>query len=213
MSKLMSKEEWEVLNFIEERYMKRSKFPMVSTISKETKIDQVTVVKCLSSPLVQQSLTARGIPWQFLDEDRLTPQQIACLQMVLNVTDTRTIKQKLESLGINVSTYHGWKKQPHFMEAYRDLSEKLYGESLPEVHQALIKKAIEGDHQAQKLMLAIAGRWDDKKSVESLNVRFVLIKVLEVIQRHVHDKDTLESIAREFEVILSPDQTQAQINQ
>ncbi|SRR5258708_2217775 len=206
MAKLLNKDEWEILNFIEERYMKRSQFPTVTTISKFTKIDQVRVVECLSSPILQKSLDARGIPWQFLDEDRLTPMQLACLQMVLNITDTRSIAQKLQSLGINISTYHGWKKQPHFMEAYRELSEKLYGESIPEVHQALIKKAVEGDHQAQKLMLAISGRWDDKKSLEAMNVRFVLMKVLEVIQRHVHDKDTLESIAREFEVILAPEQ-------
>lgn len=206
LSKLLSKDEWNILNFIEERYSRRQQFPHLSTISKELKIDQVKVVDCLSNPLMQKSLTIRGIPWEFLEEDRLTPMQLAAIQCILNISDQRTIADKLRGLGINLSTYYGWKKQPHFAEVYREQSERLYGEAIPEVHQSIIKNAVDGDFKSQKLMLAIAGRWDDKKSVESLNVKFVLIKVLEVIQKHVHDKDSLEAIAREFEVILSPDQ-------
>lgn len=206
MSKLLSRDEWTILNFIEERHMKKGQFPHLSTISKECKVDQVKVVEALSNPLMQKSLDARGIKWQQLDEYRLTPQQLATLQSLLNIADNRSIADKLRSLDINISTYYGWTKQPHFMEAYRELSEKLYGESIPAVHKAVIQKAVEGDHQAQKLMLAIAGRWDDKKSVEAVNIRFVLMKVLEVIQKHVLDKDTLKAIAEEFEVIVNPEQ-------
>lgn len=204
MSQLLSIEQWNVLNFVDEHHFKTGQFPPLSLIARKTKVDQVTIVECLSSPLVQKSLEARGIQWDIVDDDRLTPRQLACIQLLLNVTDPRSIKEKLESLGISQSTYYGWKKQPYFMTAYRQASENLYGESLPEVHRSLIQNAVHGDFQSQKLMLAISGRWDSSKSVEGMNVQFVLMRVLEVIQKHVRDKDALEAIAGEFELLMNP---------
>jgi hypothetical protein len=209
MSALLSKNEWEVLHFIEEQHLKSGQFPALSLISRKTGVDQVTVVEALSNPTMQKSLEARGIQWDIVDDDRLTARQLSCIQLLLNVTDQRTIKDKLESLGIPQSTYSGWKKQPYFMAAYRQASENLYGESIPEVHRSLIQNAIHGDINSQKLMLAISGRWDTSKSVEGMNVQFVLMKVLEVIQRHVRDKDALEAIAGEFEELLSPNNNKA----
>lgn len=202
--KLLTKEEWEILNCIEEFHLRAGKFPALSTIAKRTGIDQVLIVESLSNPLLQRSLEARGINFNLVDDERLKPVQLAAIQLLLNVTDTRNIKEKLASLGVKSATYQGWKKQPYFMAAYREASENLYGESLPEVHRSLVSNAIEGDLSSQKLVLAISGRWDTSKSVEGMNVQFVLMKVLEVIQKHVKDKDALEAIAGEFEGLLNP---------
>lgn len=209
MSNLLSENQWNVLTFVEEMHLKNGKFPSLSLISRKTGVDQVSIVECLSDPLMKRSLEARGIQWEVIDDERLSPKQLACIQLLLNVTDGQNIKAKLDSLGISQSTYYGWKRQPYFMQAYREASENLYGESIPEVHRSLIANAVSGDINAQKLMLAISGRWDTAKSVEGMNVQFVLMKVLEVIQRHVRDKDTLEAIAGEFEGILNPETQKA----
>ena len=95
------------------------------------------------------------------------------------------------------------------MEAYREASEALYGEALPEVHRSVIQEAVNGSFVHQKLMLAISGRWDEKKQAEQMNVKIVLMKVLEIIQTHVSDPETLQAIAGEFETILSPEQPKA----
>lgn len=207
MSKLLSKAEWDVLCFIEEQHFKKGEFPSLRNISLSTDVPQVEVSAALNSPLVQAALEARGIDWDpVTKKDQLSPQQIATIQMLLDISDNRSIKAKLASLGIKYAQLQGWKKQPEFMRAYRDASEKLYGEAIPDVNKAVIQAAVDGSYPHQKLMLAIAGRWDEKKSVEAMNVQFVLMKVLEIIQIHVSDPATLEAIASEFEVIINPKQ-------
>jgi hypothetical protein len=202
---MLDKNDWEVINFVEQHWLKKGVFPGLRTISNNTNLSQVDVSSILKSETVQKSLDARGIEWQPVSSDTLKPEQIACIQVLLDISDRRTIGEKLKSLGIPQGTYYGWKKSKKFLEAYREASEALYGEALPEVHRSLIQEAVNGSFVHQKLMLAISGRWDEKKQAEQMNVKFVLMKVLEIIQTHVSDPETLQAIAGEFESILSPE--------
>lgn len=201
----LNADEWAILCFIDEQWLRKHEFPAVQKIMKATHLDMNKVVEAISNPLLQKSLDARGIPWMEVD-DRLTEQQVNCINLVMNGSDQRSISMKLKALGINPGTYNGWKRQPHFLKALRDRSEKLYGESLPEIQKSIIDGAIDGDYQKQKLVMAIAGRWDDKKSVESMNIKFVMVKLLEVIQTHVRDPQALQAIAAEFEGLLGEGQ-------
>lgn len=205
MSKLLSKEEWDVLCYIDQHHMRKGAFPSLRTISRETNVAQVTVSEALKNPIIQKSLTERGIDWAPVSSNVLSGEQIATIQTILDITDKRSISEKLKSLGVHPNKYYGWKKQKNFMEAYREASEALYGESLPEVHRSVIQEAVNGSYNHQKLMLAISGRWDEKKQDEQMNVRYVLMKVLEIIQTHVSDAETLNAIAGEFETILNPE--------
>lgn len=205
MSNLMTQDEWEILCFIEQHWMKRGQFPSLRTISNKTGRSQVGVTYALKNPIVQTALTARGIEWQPVPTDTLNAEQVATIQILLDITDKRSIKEKLKSVGVSSAKYYGWKKQPKFLEAYREASEALYGESLPEVHRSVIQEAINGSYNHQKLMLAISGRWDEKKRDEQMNVRYVLMKVLEILQVHVDNPETLNAIAGEFEAILNPE--------
>lgn len=206
MSKLLTSEEWDVICFIEEQHLRTGKFPSLRLISQKTEVPQVKVSEALQKPLVQKALDARGIHWQPVEKDKLTAEQIACIQKLLDISDTRSIKARLADVGVTYSQYYGWKKQPYFMEAYREAAENLYGESLPEVHRSVIQEATSGSFPHQKLILAMTGVYDEKKS-ENLDVRYILMKVLEVIQIHVSDPKTLEAIAGEFETILNPNKT------
>lgn len=184
--------------------MRTGKFPSLRAISTHTEVPQVRISEILRNPLVQQSLEARGIQWEPVKKDRLTAEQIACIHKLLDISDTRSLKERLADVGVTYAKYYGWKKQPYFMEAYREAAEKLYGEALPEVHRSVIQEAVNGSFPHQKLMLAISGRWDEKKSVEQMNIQFVLMKVLEIIQIHVSDPEKLEAIAQEFEALIGP---------
>lgn len=199
----MNRDEWLVLCAVEEHYMKKEEFPAVSTISRKTQIDQVRVVEALSNPLLQRSLDARGIPWMQVDNS-LSPAQVACINLLLNISDPRSKTMKLKALGISPITFKGWQKQKHFSEAMYDQGKKLFGESVPEIHKALLEKAVDGDMMAIKQVYAMQGIWDDHKSVEQMNIKFVMVKLLEVIQSHVRDPEALQAIASEFEGLLAP---------
>lgn len=197
----LDKDAWNVLTFIEQYWMKKEEFPNPSVISAGTSLDQIMVVDILSSDILHKSLDARGIQWMHVD-DRLTPEQVATINTVLNISDTRSTPAKLKALGVNPNTYKGWNRQRHFKQAMKEQGERLFGETMPEVHKALMDKAIEGDHNAMKLYYAMAGRWDTGKSVETMNIKFVMVKLLEVIQTHVRDPQALQAIALEFEGLL-----------
>lgn len=201
----MSKDEWDVVSCVEQFTMSKGRFPSLRHISNVTNITQVKVSDILKNPIVQTALDNRGIEWRPVSSDLLSPEQVATIQVLLDLSDRRTIKDKLASVGVSPTKYYNWKKTPKFIEAYREASEALYGEALPEVHRSLIQEAVNGSYQHQKLMLAISGRWDEKKQNEQMNVRYVLMKVLEIIQTHVDNPETLNAIAGEFEAILNPE--------
>lgn len=206
MSQVMSSQQWDVLCKVEQYWFKKEDFPATSWLATKTGLDQVTVVEALSSPLVKQSLEARGIPlFSDLEED-LNPRQIACINLVLNVADRRTLSMKLQALGIPASTYYAWKKQKPFSDALKKQGERLFGDTQAEVHVALTKQAIDGDINAIKLYNQMSGRFDSAKSVEKMNVQFVMMKLLEVIQKHVRDPEALKAIAGEFGALMSDGQ-------
>jgi hypothetical protein len=206
MGTLLSKDEWDVINAVEQIYRSKGKFPSLRTLSNVTNITQVDVTDILKNPLVRTALDNRGIEWRtgVTSNPLLTGEQIATIQLLLDISDKRPLKEKLASLGVSYTKLAGWRKNPKFMDAYREASEALYGESLPEVHRSVIQEAVSGSYAHQKLVLAITGRWDEKKRDEELNVRYVLMKVLEIIQTHVDNPETLNAIAGEFEAILNP---------
>lgn len=201
---LLTDDQWDVVCFIEAFHDKEHKFPPLSKIVEFTQLEQVEVVDILANPVVRTALDNRGIEWRIVKNELLNPRQIACIETILNIADTRTITKKLQALGIAPNTYQNWKKKPAFMDAYRQAARDLYGRSIPELHNTVIKRAIDGDPYMMKTALAISGEWDDKRSVEAMNVQFVLMKVLEVIQKYVQDPAVLNSIAGEFDQVLNP---------
>ncbi len=201
---LLKDNEWDVICFIEQFHSRESKFPPLSKIVEFTGFEQVDIVNILNAPIVKEALDNRGIEWRVIKNNYLSPRQIACIETLLNITDERSITKKLQSLGIAFSTYNNWKKKPEFMDAYRQAARDLYGKSIPELHRTVIKRAVDGDPYMMKTALAISGEWDDKRSVEAMNVQFVLMKVLEVIQKYVQDPVALNNIANEFDLVLNP---------
>lgn len=200
----MTSDEWDTVCFIEQHFEKHDAFPRLRTIAQGVGITQVRASELMNSPVVQKALDNRGIEWRPVDPELLSAEQLALIQVLLDISDKRTIKEKLRGLGISYVKYHNWRKHPKFQEAYTKAGEALYGASLPQVHQSVIAEATSGSFPHQKLVLAMTGRWDEKKNSEQLNVRYILMKVLEIIQTHVDDADTLTKIAGEFETILNP---------
>jgi hypothetical protein len=201
MSELMTTEEYKVLVVCEEHWMRYKRFPIVSNIAAKTGLTHTQVVECLSREALQHGLDSRGIPW--MDPgDNLSPRQLACIQLLLNISDKRTQTQKLKSLGISPSLLQGWKKQDTFRNVYQKRAEELFGEALPEVHTAMINMATSGDVKAAKMIYAKTGFYNERTVEQGINVKFVLIKVLEAIQKHVKDPAVLQAVAEEFNGIL-----------
>lgn len=194
--KLLTEIQFDILVFIEEAWLKTGKFPAFSTISSKVGHPQEVVVEAISDPQMKAALDRRGIT--YLDADRLTAQQIACINLLLNVSDRRDIKEKLKALGIPQTTYYGWKKQSHFMKAYKDAGEKLFGETQVEVNAALVKSALSGDMKAIEYYNKVSGRFNDRRD-QQVDLRRVMYSMMESIQKHIQNPETLRAIAYDFE--------------
>lgn len=199
--RVLTEDEYRILTYIEDQWLRKELFPSLAEIARKTHIDQVKVVDALSSDLFKKSLDALGIP-QFTDIEGLTEKQIVAINLVLNPSDNRSVAAKLRAIGVSPVTYNGWKRQKHFMEAMRNQGEKLFGQTQPEVHAALVKQALQGDMQAIKYYNQMSGRFDSSRTVEHMNVQLVMTKLLETIQKHVKDPVALSAIAEEFSGLL-----------
>jgi len=131
-------------------------------------------------------------------KDYLTPEQLAVANSILNLADKRSITKKLQDFQVSPAKYANWKKNPIFNGYLRERSEALLGESVGDVHLALIDSASNGDIQAIKLFYEITGR-HTPNSQQNVNLQVMLTTVIEAIAKHVKDPETLQKIAAEIQ--------------
>lgn len=141
-------------------------------------------------------LQAKG--YALASRDYLTPEQLAVANSILNLADKRSITKKLQDFGVSAAKYGNWKKNPSFNSYLRERSEQLLGDSIADVHLALIDSATSGDVQAIKLLYEITGR-HTQNSKQEVNVQMMLVGVLEAVQKHVRDPEILKAIASEIQ--------------
>lgn len=198
-----------------EQYWRTNKcFPSFGEFASEFGISQQDAMGELKNEVVRKHLTARGIDWEVETPTetsanqrrsgkakRLSDIQIAAVSTILNPADRRSVNAKLEGLGIPSSTYQGWKKSKLFMAYMTQQGEELFGENMPEVHNALTMRAIEGDTRAIKQLYEVSGRYRPGQNENIQNVKMMIIRLVEVIQRHVTDPEILAAIAKDVQEI------------
>lgn len=127
----------------------------------------------------------------------LTEQQLLVVNTLLDFTDTRSRNKKLTDLQVSSATYQNWLKDPAFQAYIQRRSEKLLDGNMHEAHLALLNTVRNGDVGAIKLYYEMTGRWSSK-TVGDLNVEFLLMKILEVLQKHIRDDVILTNIAEDL---------------
>jgi len=131
----------------------------------------------------------------------LTDEQMAAILTVLDWEDKRTRARKLHDLGIKTSTWNGWMKDPEFRDYVMSLTVNQMQDALPVAHESLIKAMEKGSTEAIKFFMELTGRHTGD-SATMQNVRMVITKLIESIQRHVKDPEVLANIQTDFELIL-----------
>ena len=138
-----------------------------------------------------EAMEARGIG--FVAEEGLSPQQAAVLNVLEDFSDTRSLTSKLKSAGVSRAQYNAWLKDPLF----HDLYEKRVESHLKDSHLAalgtIMSAAENGDVKAAEKVLEINGRYSPQNA-ELQNARAVVQSLVEAIQRHVSDPETVQAI-------------------
>lgn len=208
MTEKMTDEEYELLCFIEQIYLQKGKVPTVEFLGLSG-FKEETYFKALKKVTFRDGLLARGIKISLLEgldeEDSATPwrkwvlteEQLACANVLLDFADTRSRAKKLSELGISTGKYQSWLKDPAFQGYLRDRSEGALQDNQHEAHLALIDRVSTGDINAIKYYNELSGRYVPSRS-SNIDINTVLLRVIEVIQRHVQDPVALSSIGTEL---------------
>jgi len=94
------------------------------------------------------------LPERFKADSR----KIALIEYLANPRDTRTQQELADEIGVSRVAIYKWKQDPELIEAVYQRSLSLVGERLPEVLDAMVEKAIDGNVKAARLVLEQVGK-------------------------------------------------------
>lgn len=211
-------EEEEFLNFLEQYWYTYGAVPTKAR-AEELGIPVALWQSSFSNSEFRKQCLERGISLRGLELDldlppepiwrqqMLTEEQLTVANVLLDLTDNRSAKKKLQDLGISTAKYESFKKDPTYQAYVQSRAESLLGENQHEAHIALVDRVRSGDMSAIKYYNEITGRYVPSRGESNINVTLILMQMLEIIQRHVRDLGTQELIAQEFLALSEPTRT------
>lgn len=166
-------------------------------ITKKHNIDSIESLK--SNPLFKASMDSRGITFNIGPGDLnsavdITSRQQIAVAAILNLTDRRSDEKKLRDLGISTEEWSNWIQNKTFSEYLRQRSETLLNNSMHDAHVGLLRGVRSGNTKSISLYYEMTGRYNPQGD-EAVNLRMFVSRVLEAIQSHVRDPETLNAIA------------------
>lgn len=194
-------EEWQIdaVNFIEKQHNTTGGVPTPSAIIEHLrflkhKINEHHIEALVENPLFIASMQSRGIN---LKDNVITARQMAAVSVMLNLTDRRSDEKKLRDIGVSTEEYTTWMLNRNFAEYVRQRSEMMVENSVHLAHMGLLRGVNQGNTASIKLYYEMTGRYNPDAE-NQVNVRLLIGRVLEAIQKHVRDPHTLNSLAVEL---------------
>jgi hypothetical protein len=188
----------------------RGTIPTVNEIAEYCRHSKKTIAKIVDTPEFKFAIKARGVNWE--NESGLTTKQMLALTVVTNPSDRRDLRQKLRSIGATHVEYQAWLREPLFRRKIDELSERMLGDNMANVHQALVNKASGGDTRAIQLYYELTGR-HDPAARQVIEMQNIIRLLLEVITRNVTDAGMLERITQEIDTQVMPKMITGQVVQ
>ena len=190
----LSKPERELVSYFEQTWLLHSNLPTREACVKQG-FGGALFDKAVKNESFKDALIRRGI--SLSESSALTPEQLTVANLMQDLRDNRSQRKKLQECGVTTAKYEAWLRDPAFQSYLRNRSENMLGDNLHESHLALVDRVRSGDVSAIKYFNEITGRYVPQGN-EKVDVNGVLMKVLEIIQRHVTDANALSSIAADF---------------
>lgn len=207
MSEKMFLEPWqlEAVLFIERHHSIAGAVPSDDDIIEYLKftkkfqsINSESILNLKENPLFKASMASRGITIQSNSgEITLTSRQMAAASVMMNFTDRRSDEKKLRDIGVSTEEFTNWMQSKVFSQYMAQRSELLVANAVHEAHIGLIRGVRQGNTASIKLYYELTGRYNPNEE-NSVNIRLLIGQVLEAIQKHVRDPQTLNKLAVEL---------------
>lgn len=192
----LTERQHELLNFFEQIYLLDGQIPSRDTCVNRRVCSAKFYDDCLSNDAFREGLSRRSI--KLADPEgpvgALTEHQLIVANALLTTYDNRSRTKKLRELNCSPAQYEAWLRDPAYRAYIQQRAENKLGDSQWEAHEALLDRVRSGDTAAIKYYNEITGRYVPN-ATDKVNVEAVLMRVLEIIQRHVQDPEIASSIA------------------
>lgn len=201
----LNDKQWELVNFTEQEYLAHGSIPTADRINNLGLASPDYWKAFLKDADVRNALLARGIPLSHLGggtKGVLTEEQLTAANVMLDLRDNRSQKKKLADLGVPTQKWEAWLRDPGFQNYLRTRAEGILGDNQHEAATALLDRVRSGDTNAIKFYYEITGRHVQNRG-DSVNVPALLMRVMEIIQKHVQDAEVVGNIADEFLTLAS----------
>lgn len=186
-----------VLPWVETFWHSHKRYPTDTELAQQFGFDAMDLERLRCSKFYGICLKERGIR---MTEGNLTESQVAAISLITNFHDTRPVAVKLAGIGVTSEQYYGWQKDSKFQQELLNRAEDITENVFPEAQAALAKRVASGDVNALKFYYEITGR---ANSPELINVKMMMSKVIEAVQKHVKDPAILQAIAAEINGVAS----------
>lgn len=167
----------------------------VEVLASWGKFKKKAVQTAFLSDELKKALSLRGIQWD--SKDGLTQQQLNAMLLLQNPSDMRTTENKLSSIGVSMTVYRAWMRNPLFRAQMDQQAELNLGDSVPMALNKLIANAEAGDGRAIEKLLEITGRWNPQQQ-EVQNARQVLTIFIEALEKYA-SSEVLHSVMGEVQ--------------
>lgn len=195
----LNDKQYGLIVYVEQEYLLNGAIPTADKVQELGLCTKGYYLALLENVEFREQLLARGITLKGggKQDGILTEEQLTVANTMLDLTDNRSRKKKLADLQIATQKWEAWLRDPAFQHYLRTRAENILGDNQHEAHLALLDRVKSGDTGAIKFYYEITGRYV-AGSKDSVDVPAILMRILEIIQKHVADGNTLAAIADEM---------------
>lgn len=205
MSETLTDNEVRILSLIEQRFWELGVIPTNEKVALDLKTTTQAVKKAWDKPYFRKAIAARGVDLDStVTEGVLTPTQVVFANMLLNVHDKSSVREKLQAIStatgqsVTTQTYNTWLAQPAFSSYLRKRAEKTFAAHDFAAYNTLVSAIEGGDVNATMKFFEMRGIYSPRMEV-SVNIEQVVVNLVEIVSRHVTDPSILEAIAVDIE--------------
>lgn len=193
--------EVKILTYIDQRFWETGGLVSDDKICQDLKLSNQIVKNAWKKPEFRQGLVARGVDLTPNATDGLlTPTQIMLANLLMNIGDKRSTREKCELLGVSTQQFTAWMRQPAFAGYLRKRAEHAFSASDYEAYNTLMDQVRGGDMNAVKLFFEMRGIYNPRTQVD-INVNVLVTRLVEIVAKHVTDPTVLEAIAHDVEAL------------
>lgn len=182
-----------ILPWVETFWHTHKRYPRDEELVHKFGFDQTQLLQLHHSKFYANCLALRGIKRE--PNADLSAEQVAAITMITNFSDTRPTEVKMAAIGVTEEQLNGWYSDPTFQRELASRADATLDNIFPEAQAQLARQIKKGNFPALKFYYEITGR---AQSPETVNVKLAMMRLIEIVQKHVQDPEVLAAIAEEM---------------